>query len=239
MLVRVGRLELPASCSQSKRATNCATPGYEIFQLWSNMGSAPVFDQFPARGKTPSALASQSFPGFWRSVARTPASRTQITCATNCATPGYSVFLHDTMRRGKKQVFRVCGRRCGQARFCGNFSTGEFSPQATVPRTSGISHSEEWMGRLSSQITCAANCATPGHRHFSRPGAFFHTRAAMRWAIRCVGTLTLSFTEPETARRALFILLYFTGFSAKVKSFAVSGWYAGKAGRRPRGLRPA
>ena len=27
-LVRVGRLELPASCSQSKRATNCATPGY-------------------------------------------------------------------------------------------------------------------------------------------------------------------------------------------------------------------
>ena len=63
-LVRVGRLELPASCSQSKRATNCATPGYEVFQLWSNMGSAPVFDQFPARGKTPSALASQSFPGF-------------------------------------------------------------------------------------------------------------------------------------------------------------------------------
>ena len=27
-LVRVGRLELPASCSQSRRATNCATPGY-------------------------------------------------------------------------------------------------------------------------------------------------------------------------------------------------------------------
>ena len=77
--------------SQSKRATNCATPGYEIFQLWSNMGSAPVFDQFPARGKTPSALASQSFPGFWRSVARTPASRSQSRRATNCATPGYEV----------------------------------------------------------------------------------------------------------------------------------------------------
>ena len=76
-MVRVGRLELPASCSQSKRATNCATPGYEVFQLWSNMGSAPVFDQFPARGKTPSALASQRFPGFWGNVARTPASRSQ------------------------------------------------------------------------------------------------------------------------------------------------------------------
>ena len=87
----MGRLELPASCSQSKRATNCATPGYGIFQLWSNMGSTPVFDQFQARGKTPSALASQSFPGFWRSAARTPASRSQSKRATNCATPGYKV----------------------------------------------------------------------------------------------------------------------------------------------------
>ena len=29
-VVRDGRLELPTSCSQSKRATNCANPGYEI-----------------------------------------------------------------------------------------------------------------------------------------------------------------------------------------------------------------
>ena len=161
-LVRVGRLELPASCSQSKRATNCATPGYGIFQLWSNMGSTPVFDPFPARGKTPSALAPQSFPGFWRRATRTPASRSQITCATNCATPGYSVFLHDTTRGRKKQVFRVCGRRCGQARFFGSFSTGEFPPQATVPRTSGVPLLGEWMSRLSSQSRRATNCATPG-----------------------------------------------------------------------------
>ena len=105
----------PGGFSQSKRATNCATPGYEVFQLWSNMGSTPVFDQFPARGRTPSALASQSFPGGWGNAVRTPASRSQITCATNCATPGYSVFLHDTMLRKKKQVFRACGQRCGQA----------------------------------------------------------------------------------------------------------------------------
>ena len=90
-LVRVGRLELPASCSQSKRATNCATPGYGIFQLWSNMGSTPVLDQFPARDKTPSALASQSFPGFLGNAARTPASRSQSRRATNCATPRYEV----------------------------------------------------------------------------------------------------------------------------------------------------
>ena len=29
-------------CSQSRRATNCATPGYEVFQLWSNMWSIPI-----------------------------------------------------------------------------------------------------------------------------------------------------------------------------------------------------
>ena len=130
------------------------------------MGSAPVFDQFPARGKTPSALASQSFPGFWRSAARTPASRSQSRRATSCATPGYSVFLHNTMRRRKKQVFRVCGRRCGQDRFYRSFSAGGFLPQATVPRTSGVPLLGEWMSHLSTQITCATNCATPGYSVF-------------------------------------------------------------------------
>ena len=70
------------------------------------------------------------------------------------------------MRRRKKQVFRVCGRRCGQARFCGSFSTGEFPPQATVPRTSGVPLLGEWIGHLSSQTTCAANCANPGYPLF-------------------------------------------------------------------------
>ena len=90
-LVRVGRLELPASCSQSKRATNCATPGYEIFQLWSNMWSTPIFDQLPARGKVLSDQVSQGFPGFPRTSARTRASRSQSKRATNCATPGYDM----------------------------------------------------------------------------------------------------------------------------------------------------
>ena len=152
--------------SQSKRATNCATPGYEIFQLWSNMWSTPIFDQLPARGKVLSTQTPQGFAGFPRVETRTRASRSQITCATNCATPGYSVFLHDTMPRRKKQVFRVCGRRCGQARFCGSFSTGEFPPQATVPRTSGVPLLGEWIGHLSSQTTRATNCANPGYSVF-------------------------------------------------------------------------
>ena len=63
-MVRVGRLELPASCSQSKRATNCATPGYEVFQLWSNMWSRSFFDQLQARGKALSTQTPQGFAGF-------------------------------------------------------------------------------------------------------------------------------------------------------------------------------
>ena len=92
-----------------------------------------------------------------------PGVSSQSRRATNCATPGYLVFLHDTMQRKKKQVFRVCGQCCGQARFFGSFSTEEFPPQATVPRTSGISLSREWIGHLSSQSKRATNCATSGY----------------------------------------------------------------------------
>ncbi len=85
--------DCPGVSSQSKRATNCATPGYEIFQLWSNMWSTPIFDQLPARGKVLSAQVSQGFPGFPRAVARTRASRSQSRRATNCTTPGCSAVV--------------------------------------------------------------------------------------------------------------------------------------------------
>ena len=104
-MVRVGRLELPASCSQSKRATNCATPGYGIFQLWSNMWSTPIFDQLPARVKVLSAQVSQGFRGFPRAAARTWASRSQSRRATNCATPGHMNFCMIARSRGKSKLF--------------------------------------------------------------------------------------------------------------------------------------
>ena len=116
--------------------------------------------EFPPQATVP-RTSGISLLGEWMSRLSS-----QITRATNCATPGYSVFLHDTMPRRKKQVFRVCGRRCGQARFCGSFSTGEFPPQATVPRTSGVPLLGEWIGHLSSQTTRATNCANPGYSVF-------------------------------------------------------------------------
>ena len=145
---------LPGGFSQSKRATNCATPGYEVFQLWSNMGSTPVFDQFPARGKTPSALASQSFPGFWRSVARTPASRSQSKRATNCATPGYEVFqLWSNM--GSAPVFD-------------QFPARGKTPSALASQSfPGFWRSAARTPASRSQSKRATNCATPGYKVFS------------------------------------------------------------------------
>ena len=72
------------------------------------------------------------------------ASCSQSRRATNCATPGYSVFYpagrilpnqaryqlrytrifnfcHYTTARGKNKVFSVCGHLCGQSRFCAVF----------------------------------------------------------------------------------------------------------------------
>ena len=92
VLVRVGRLELPASCSQSRRATNCATPGYQIFQLWSNMWSRSFFDQLQARGKVLSTQMPQGFAGFPWVETRTRAPRSQITRAANYATFGHRYF---------------------------------------------------------------------------------------------------------------------------------------------------
>ena len=145
----MGRLELPASCSQSKRATNCATPGYEVFQLWSNMGSTPVFDQLPARGKTPSALASQSFPGFGGNTARTPASRTQSKRATNCATPGYEIFqLWSNM--GSTPVFdQFPARGRTPSALASQSFPGGWGNAVRTPASR-------------SQSKRATNCATPG-----------------------------------------------------------------------------
>ena len=84
--------DCPGVSSQSKRATNGATPGYESFQVWSNMWSTPIFDQLPATGKMLSAQLSQGFPGFPRTTARTQASRSQITRAANYATFGHRYF---------------------------------------------------------------------------------------------------------------------------------------------------
>ena len=153
-LVRVGRLELPASCSQSKRATNCATPGYEIFQLWSNMWSTPIFDQLPARGKVLSAQLPQGFPGFLRTEARTCAPRSQSKRATNCATPGYEVF----------QLWSNMGSTPVSDQFPARGKTPSALASQSFP---GFWRSAARTPASRSQSKRATNCATPGYKVFS------------------------------------------------------------------------
>ena len=44
-------------------------------------------------------------------------SASQMRRGTNSATPGYSLFCHDTTASGKNKVFSVCGHSCGQSHF--------------------------------------------------------------------------------------------------------------------------
>ena len=141
-------------------------------------------------------------------------SSSQSWRATNCAIPGYSIFLHDTMRRRKKQVFRVCGQCCG-------------------------SLFGEWIGSLSSQITRAANYATFGHRYFSRPGAFFPTYVR-QYTLRSAALALWHHLLLDRGQHDGFILyLSILPVSPPKSSLFASGRYVGKAVRRLWGLRTA
>ena len=96
---------------------------FKVFScLWSFMWSNPFFAPVLPEGKIPQVLVSQRLPPFrlWKSWIRRLCS--QITCATNCATPGYSVFAIIPWRRGEIKVFSVCSQLCGQSGFSGRFA---------------------------------------------------------------------------------------------------------------------
>ena len=119
-MVRDGRLELPTSCSQSKRATNCANPGFLGIQFYSRCGQTCGHGNFLT---TSACGGSACIAGVSRdcrhSVFRLEggATRSQMSRPTNFATPGYSLFCHDTTASDKNKVFSVCGHSCGQSRF--------------------------------------------------------------------------------------------------------------------------
>ena len=71
---------------------------------------------------------------------------------------------------GKSKFFVSVGSAVVKAGFAGGSSGGGFPPQATVPRTSGLSLLGEWIDRLSSQSRRATNCATPGYEVVGWPG---------------------------------------------------------------------
>ena len=123
-MVRDGRLELPTSCSQSKRATNCANPGFLVIQFCSRCGQTcgqAVILTISACGGSAciAGISRDCGHGIFRLEGG--AARSQTRRDTNFAIPGYSLFCHDTTANGKNKVFSVCGHSCGQSRFCAVF----------------------------------------------------------------------------------------------------------------------
>ena len=81
------------------------------------MWSKPLLCRFRQSGKVPQTQVLQGFAAFRLALSRIRPRRTQIKRDTNFATPGYSLFCHDTTASGKNKVFSVCGHSCGQSHF--------------------------------------------------------------------------------------------------------------------------
>ena len=106
-VVRDGRLELPTSCSQSKRATNCANPGFLVIEFWARCGQTcgqAVFLTTSARGGSAciAGVSRDCRHGIFRLEGG--ATRSQTRRDTNFAIPGYSISAM-IPRRGVKIKF--------------------------------------------------------------------------------------------------------------------------------------
>ena len=116
---------IPPRHSQSKRATNCANPGFLVIQFCSRCGQTcgqAVFLTISACGG--SACIAGVSRNCGHSIFRFEggASCSQTRRDTNFAIPGYSLFCHDTTTERKIKDFSVCGHLCGQRRFYAAFS---------------------------------------------------------------------------------------------------------------------
>ena len=107
-VVRDGRLELPTSCSQSKRATNCANPGFLVIEFCARCGQTcgqAVFLTTSTCGGNACivGISRDCGPDIFRLEGG--AARSQIKRATNFAIPGYSISAIIPRRRGKSKIF--------------------------------------------------------------------------------------------------------------------------------------
>ena len=107
-MVRDGRLELPTSCSQSKRATNCANPGFLVIEFCARCGQTcgqVVFLTTSTCGGSACIVGASRDcgPGIFRLEGGV--ARTQIKRDTSFATPGYSISAIIPRRGQKSKIF--------------------------------------------------------------------------------------------------------------------------------------
>ena len=107
-MVRDGRLELPTSCSQSKRATNCANPGFLGIQFCSRCGQtcgqADILTTFTCERSTCIAGVSRDCGHSVFQLER-GVSCSQTRRDTNFAIPGYSISAMIPRRAEKIKFF--------------------------------------------------------------------------------------------------------------------------------------
>ena len=141
-VVRDGRLELPTSCSQSKRATNCANPGFLVIEFCSRCGQTcgqAVFLTISACGGSACIAGVSRDCGhgiFWLERG---ASCSQTRRDTNFAIPGYSISVIIPRRRGKSKIFLSVVNPVVKAAFMPFSAIGENPAIAGVTRLCGVS----------------------------------------------------------------------------------------------------
>ena len=141
-MVRDGRLELPTSCSQSKRATNCANPGFLVIEFCARCGQTcgqAVFLTISAcRGSACIAGVSRDCGhGIFRLEGGAPRSQTRRD--TNFAIPGYSISAIIPQRREKSKIFLSVVKHVVKAAFVPLSAIGENPANAGVARLCGVS----------------------------------------------------------------------------------------------------
>ena len=155
-MVRDGRLELPTSCSQSKRATNCANPGFLVIEFCSRCGQTCGQAFFLT---TSTCGGSVCIAGVLRDCGHGifrlegGAIRSQSKRATNCANPGFLVI----------QFCTRCGQTCGQAVFLTTSTCGGNACIAGVSRDCGHGIFQLEGGATRSQTRRDTNFAIPGY----------------------------------------------------------------------------
>ena len=140
-MVRDGRLELPTSCSQSKRATNCANPGFLVIQFYSRCGQTCGQADFlttSAYGEIAciSGVSRDCGHGIFRLEGGATRSKTRRD--TNFAIPGYSISAMIPRRTVKIKFFLSVVIPVVKAAFMPFSTTGGNPANAGATRLSSV-----------------------------------------------------------------------------------------------------
>ena len=141
-MVRDGRLELPTSCSQSKRATNCANPGFLVIEFCARCGQTcgqAVFLTTSTCGGSACIADVSRDCGHGIFRLEGGATRTQTRRDTNFAIPGYSISAMIPRRGVKIKFFLSVVIYVVKGNFVPFSATGGNPANAGIARLCGVS----------------------------------------------------------------------------------------------------